>query len=224
MLNSWWLPTVISACCMGVYDICKKDAVKDNSVMPTLFFTTLCGSVFFVLLALVRGELLTSFACTPKEYFLVLAKSTIVASSWICVYYAMRELPISLASPIRSTSPVWTMLGGILLFGEVPNWLQAIGIVLIFAGYFLFTKLGKLEGFSWKSRGMQLIILGTLLGAASALYDKFLLNTMELNRQMMQMYFQLIWSSCWADSPFCAIYSATGTPLCGSGASRRPAY
>ena len=30
MLNSWWLPTAISACCMGVYDICKKDAVKDN--------------------------------------------------------------------------------------------------------------------------------------------------------------------------------------------------
>lgn len=159
--------------------------------MPALFFATLSGAVFFILIASVRGELLHSLFCTFPEYLLVLLKATIVAASWICVFYAMRELPISLASPIRSTSPLWTMLGGILIFGEIPGWLQAGGIVMIFCGYFLFGQLGKREGFSFRSKGMKLIILGTLLGAASALYDKFLLNIMSLDRQMVQMYFSI---------------------------------
>jgi transporter family protein len=191
MLNSWWLPTLLSAIGLGVYDVCKKHAVKDNSVMPVLFLATLCGTIFFVIISALQGQLLAALQCTTAEYLLILLKSAIVSASWICVYYAMRELPISLASPIRSTSPLWTLLGGILIFREIPTWLQAVGMATILAGYMCFSILGKKEGFPWKSKGMQLIIAGTLLGAASALYDKFLLNTLQLNRQMLQMYFSL---------------------------------
>ena len=191
MINSWWLPTLLSAVGLGVYDVCKKHAVKDNSVMPVLFLATLCGSGFFVIMSALQGQLLAALQCTAAEFLLVLLKSAIVSASWICVYYAMRELPISLASPIRSTSPLWTLLGGILIFREIPTWLQALGMATILLGYMCFSILGKKEGFPWKSKGMQLIIAGTLLGAASALYDKFLLNTLQLDRQMLQLYFSL---------------------------------
>ena len=191
MFNSWWLPTLFSAIGLGVYDVCKKHAVKDNSVMPVLFLATLCGSVFFVAISAIQGGLISALHCSTRDFLLVLLKSAIVSSSWICVYYAMRELPISLASPIRSTSPLWTMIGGILIFREIPTWLQALGMVTILLGYMCFSILGKKEGFNWKSKGMQLIIAGTLLGAASALYDKFLLHTLHLNRQMLQLYFSI---------------------------------
>jgi transporter family protein len=191
MINTWWIPTLISAVCLGIYDVCKKHAVKENSVMPALFLATLSGTVFFVCLSAVQGELVSALKCSATEFFLVMLKSALVASSWICVYYAMRDLPISLASPIRSTSPLWTMIGGILIFREIPTWLQAIGMLCILTGYMLFSMLGKKEGFPWRSKGMQLIIAGTLLGAASALYDKFLLNTLQIDRQMLQLYFSL---------------------------------
>ena len=191
MFNSWWLPTVFSAVALGIYDVCKKHSVKDNAVMPVLFLATLSGTLFLVLISIVQGEFSAALCCTGSEFLLVLLKSLLVSSSWICVYYAMRELPISLASPTRSTSPLWTMLGGIVIFREFPTWLQAAGMAAILAGYMLFSRFGRNEGFPWKSRGMQLMIAGTLLGAASALYDKYLLNILHLDRQMLQMYFSL---------------------------------
>ena len=191
MFNSWWLPTVFSAVALGIYDVCKKHSVKDNSVMPALFFATLSGTLFLAVFTLITGDFFLLFECSLRDFFLILLKSVLVSSSWICVYYAMRELPISLASPIRSTSPLWTMLGGIMIFREFPTWLQTVGMAAILAGYICFSFFGKREGFPWRSRGMQLIALGTLLGAASALYDKYLLNILKIDRQMLQMYFSL---------------------------------
>jgi hypothetical protein len=47
-VDSWYIPTIISALGLGLYDICKKHAVKENSVMPVLFLATLSGTVFFL--------------------------------------------------------------------------------------------------------------------------------------------------------------------------------
>ena len=191
MISAWYLPTVISAAALGFYDICKKHAVRDNSVMPVLFFATLSGTGFFVLMTLARGGAAQMFRCGWDGQMLVALKALLVSSSWICVYYAMRELPISLAAPIRSTSPLWTLAGGILLYREIPTWTQALGMAVILTGYMLFTFLGGREGFPWRSRGMRLILAGTLLGAASALYDKYLLNVRRLDPVMLQFFFSL---------------------------------
>ncbi len=190
-VDSWYISTIVSAFGLGLYDICKKHAVKDNSVMPVLFFATLSGTLFFVFMSLCSGNTAAVWRTDFTEQLLVAVKSLLVSSSWICVYYAMRELPISLASPIRSTSPLWTMAGGIIIFREIPTLFQALGMAVILSGYVLFSFFGSREGFPWKSKGMQLIISGTLLGAASALYDKYLLNTLNLAPGMVQFYFSL---------------------------------
>ena len=46
----WVLPILGSALMLGIYDISKKQAVKDNSVLPVLFWATTIGSIFFLLL------------------------------------------------------------------------------------------------------------------------------------------------------------------------------
>ena len=58
MMNalSGWLPLILlSALGLGVYDLCKKHAVRENPIMPVLFFATLCGSTFFVLGTVAAG-------------------------------------------------------------------------------------------------------------------------------------------------------------------------
>ena len=190
-LPDWFLPTVCSAFALGFYDICKKHAVNRNSVMPVLFYATLSGSLLYVIGMLLCGRFASSASCTAPQFWLVMLKSLLVSSSWICVYYAMRELPISLASPIRASSPVWTVIGGIVLFGEQPGWMQLLGMIAVFAGYWLFAGLGKKEGFPILSKGVLLIVAGTLLGASSALYDKYLLNVCRLPREMLQFYFSV---------------------------------
>ena len=192
----WFLPVLGSALGLGFYDLCKKHAVRENSVMPVLFYATLCGSTVFTVMTFLFGDWQSSVYCTRSTWILVLLKSLLVASSWTCVYYAMRELPISLASPIRASAPLWTFFGSMLLYSEIPTVWQGVGMVLIFAGYYFFSVFGKLEGFSFRSsRGMHLIVLGTLLGAGSALYDKYLLGVLHLPRGSVQFWFSvdLVW-------------------------------
>ena len=188
---SWFLPTLLSAFALGFYDIFKKHAVNRNSVMPVLFFATLSGSALYVAVLAGCGRISGAVVCTAPQFLLVFLKSLLVSSGWICVYYAMRELPISLASPIRASSPLWTVLGGVLLFSELPSGLQFLGMAAIFAGYWFFAGLGKKEGFPPLSRGVILILAGTLLGAGSALYDKYLLNVCRIPREMLQFYFSV---------------------------------
>ncbi len=188
----WFLPVVASAIGLGFYDVCKKHAVRENSVMPVLFFATLSGSLFFLAGEFLFGDFRTAASCSTRVFTLVFLKSLLVASSWTCVYYAMRDLPISLAAPIRASSPLWTFLGGLVLFHEIPTLAQAFGMALIFGGYYFFSVLGKLEGFSFRrSRSVHLILLGTLLGAGSALYDKYLLNTLRIPRDTLQLWFSI---------------------------------
>lgn len=191
-IPAWFLPIVASAVGLGFYDICKKHAVRDNSVMPVLFFATFSGSAFFVLGTLLFGDFSGAIHCSPHHWLLLLVKSLLVGTSWTCVYYAMRELPISIAAPIRASSPLWTFIGSLILFSEVPTLLQGVGMLLIFIGYYLFSVLGKMEGISFRRhRGAHLILLGTLLGAASALYDKYLLNVIQIPRNTVQLWFSI---------------------------------
>ncbi len=192
ILPAWFLPILASAFALGFYDVSKKHAVRENSVMPVLFFATLSGSLIYLLCLTISGQFFKSADCTMWQWNLLLAKSLLVSASWICVYYAMRELPISIASPIRASAPLWTFIGGLLIFNEIPTLLQAVGMISIFAGYYTFSLLGKMENISFsKHRGIHLIFLGTLLGAISALYDKYLLGILQIPRNTVQFWFSI---------------------------------
>jgi len=186
----WLIPILLSSLTLGFYDIFKKKAVDDNSVMPVLFLATLCGSVAFLLGMLATGQFLAAAGCSVWHWHLLLLKSLLVSGSWICVYYAVRELPISIASPIRASAPFWTFLGSLILYCEVPTFMQALGMVAIFAGYYAFSLIGKMEGISFRRhRGIHLAMLGTILGASSALYDKYLLGVLHIPRNTVQFWF-----------------------------------
>ena len=159
-LPAWLLPILLSAFGLGFYDLCKKHAVRDNPIMPVLFLATLCGSTFFVLAVVVTGELGSVLFCGTRTWLLTFAKALLVAASWSCVYYAMRELPISIVAPVRATAPLWTFLGSLFLFREIPTPLQGIAMLVIFAGYYLFSVIGKQEGISFlHHRGAHMVLL-----------------------------------------------------------------
>lgn len=187
----WLFPVLASAAALGFYDICKKHAVRDNSVMPVLFYSSCAGAAALLCWLAFGGGLSAAFRASAAERGLLFLKSLMVGASWVCVYYAMRDLPITLASPLRSTSPLWTFFGGVLIFHERLSLPQLIAAAVIFVGYYFFSVCGRLEGFSLRSRGMLLIIAGTLLGAGCALYDKYLLNVLKLPRDRVQLHFML---------------------------------
>ena len=204
IMEKYLILILLSALALGLYDFCKKLSVRDNSVMPTLFWATFSGSLFYIIFVACCGNLV-NYATDFKNYHefcLIIIKSIIVGSSWICGYYALRELPLSIAAPIRATAPLWTFAGGVFLFHEIPSIRQGAGMICIFIGYYLFSIIGKLEGISFtKHRGIHLIFLATLLGATSALYDKYLLTTVGISKNTVQFYFSIelviFLGTCW---------------------------
>ncbi len=189
-MADWVLPILGSALVLGIYDVFKKHAVRENSVMPVLFLATLSGTLFFLLLTGVKSFFAPLTLNFSKEVlFLVFLKSFLVSASWAFVYYGLRELPVSIAAPLRATAPLWSVIGAVILFGEIPHGLQYPGMLLILSGCILFTVIGKKENSSWRSKGFLFTMTGTLLGAASALYDKFLLGSKHIDPVSLQFHF-----------------------------------
>lgn len=186
-----WIPFIlISALLLALYDTAKKHSVRDNGVMPVLFLATACGALTFVMALAAGGQLCAALTISRSGFWLVALKSLIVSASWVFVYYAMRALPLSIAAPIRASAPLWTLIGAIALFHEIPTPTQAAGMAAILAGYWLFSAAGKAEGIRFTRHiGVFYAFAGTLLGAGSALYDKYLLRSCGLARNTLQLWF-----------------------------------
>jgi drug/metabolite transporter (DMT)-like permease len=195
----WAVLSLISALFLGFYDICQKHALRDNPVVPVLFVSTATG-------ASVWGVLLGAQALAPTTFpellrvpelgwaahAQLLLKSAIVAASWLCTYLAVKHLPISLAAPIRSTSPLWTLAAALALLGERPSWLQLLGVLTTLLSFFGLSLVGRLEGVHFhRNRWVGFMIVGTLLAATSGLYDKLLLGKLLLPPATVQCWFSI---------------------------------
>ena len=190
-MASWLLPVLASALLLGVYEIFKKHALRDNSVMPILFWSSLCGALGYAAFLGATGKLAQSLDAPPELWGVLLFKPLLVGTSWFFGYYGLREVPITLASPLNATSLLWSFFGGLAVYGERLTWMQIAAAVVIFAGLYLFSGAGKLEGFTLRSRGIVLILLGTVVGAMCSLYDKYLLNIRQLPREQVQLFFSV---------------------------------
>lgn len=175
-VDSWLFWILASSIGLSMYDLCKKASVKHNSVFPTLFVTTFSGWAALSLFLLFSGRLYTAAAIEPKQISLLFLKSCIVAASWTATYLALRTLPITCAAPIRASGPFWTLIGAILIFAEIPDAIQSIGMALVLAGCVFFSLSSRRDQAAGGLKAVALAFTGTVLGSCSALYDKHLIQ------------------------------------------------
>ena len=195
----WAALSLTSALFLGLYDTCQKHALRDNPVLPVLVISTgTCATVWTALLAVQRcaPSALPTSLLVPELNWLVhaelLLKAVIVGASWLCTYLAVKHLPISLAAPIRATSPLWTLSAAIVLLAERPSPLQVLGISTTLLSFFGLSLVGRLEGVHFhRDRWVGYMVMGTLFGAASGLYDKLLLGKLALAPATVQAWFSV---------------------------------
>ncbi|MBR5852151.1 MAG: DMT family transporter [Bacteroidaceae bacterium] len=182
----WALLAFMSAALLGCYDFFKKVSLKENSVLAVLFLNTLFSSLLFapfILLShagiITQGQLYVP-QIGLETHLLLLLKAVIVLSSWLCGYIGIKHLPITIVSPIQSTRPVLVLLGALFLFGETLNLYQWIGVTIAIISVFLLSRSGKREGIDFThNRWVVFVALAALFGAVSALYDKYLMRSIE---------------------------------------------
>ncbi len=195
----WIVASLVSAFFLGCYDLCTKHAVRDNAVLPVLFIANVCSATVWLALmslhAVAPGVLPATLEVAPLtalQHAQLLLKSAIVAASWCCSYFAVKHLPVSIAAPIRATGPMWTLLGALLVLGERPTWLQMLGIVTTIGSFIALSFAGKREGIHFhRDKWLAWLYGGTLLGALSGLYDKFLLGRLGFTASTVQAWFSI---------------------------------
>lgn len=193
----WLALAFLSAALLGLYDVSKKQALKDNAVIPVLFLNTLCSSLIFLPFILFSattdvfdGTLLYVPICGWEVHKYIIVKSFIVLGSWLFGYFGMKHLPITIVGPINATRPVMVLLGALLIFGERLNGWQWIGVVLAMVSFMLLSRSGKKEGIDFRhNRWIYFVVLSSLLGAVSALYDKFLMQ--RFDSMLVQSWFTI---------------------------------
>lgn len=174
----WILFALCSALCLGCYDIMKKLSLRGNNVLTVLMLNTVFGAMLMspvIISELASGS--WGLADTLRGHLLILFKALIVLGSWILGYFAIKHLPLTIQGPINASRPVMVLVGAVVIFGERLNTIQWIGILLGFMSLFFISRLGAQEGFSLKrSRWLWMSVGAAVLGAVSALFDKYLME------------------------------------------------
>ena len=185
----WILFACVSATLLGFYDVFKKQSLRDNAVLTVLLLNCLFSSIIFLPMIWYAP-----FGGWEVQKYIVL-KAFIVLSSWICGYYAMKHLPLTIVGPVNASRPMLVLLGAMFIFGERLNLFQWTGVLLALSSFLLLKLGGKKEGIDFmRNRWALCLIAAALLGACSGLYDKYLMSSPEegglgLNRLTVQSYF-----------------------------------
>ncbi|MDO4948931.1 MAG: DMT family transporter [Bacteroidales bacterium] len=184
----WLLLSFLSATLLGFYDVFKKLSLRDNAVIPVLFLNTLFSTLIF--LPVIVGT--ASDFCWEQQRLIVL-KAVIVLSSWVFGYLGIKHLPITIVGPINATRPVWVLVGALLMFGERLNLRQWLGVILTVISVYLLSQSGRREGIRFAhNRWIYYVVLAAVLGAVSALYDKYLMAPLGqgvgIDRRLVQSW------------------------------------
>ena len=184
----WLSLAFASAALLGLYDATKKKALTGNAVLPVLLLNTFFCSLFFLPAILSAecgfgwfdGTVLESSCGTLRAHGLVVLKSAIVLTSWIFGYFGMKHLPLTIVGPINATRPVLVLLGALLIFGERLNASQWAGVLLALVSLFLLGRSSRREGVDFAhNRWILCIAAAALTGAASGLYDKYIMTRLD---------------------------------------------
>ena len=192
----WLILGFVSAIFLGTYDIFKKTSLQNNAVIPVLFLSVVASSIlllpFLIVSHLGIKPFEDSIFYVPvvdfHTHIFIFTKAIIVLSSWLFAYFGVKHLPITIASPIKATQPIWTVVGAMFFFGERLNLYQSIGVGITLIYFFLFSFNGKKENLSFRTnKWFVFIVLATLTGAISGLYDKYLMK--QFDHMAVQVYY-----------------------------------
>ena len=196
----WVGAALLSAMLLGLYDVSKKRSLKGNAVVVVLLLNTLFSTILFTPVILdaelelgwFDGTALASTCGSVGDHLLVVLKAAITLSSWLCGYYAIKHLPLTIVGPVNATRPVVVLVGALLFFGEDLNAWQWGGVLLTIVSLYLLSRAGSRESIDFRhNRHVWALFAAMLLGAVSGLYDKFIIANCSLHPLFVQSWFGL---------------------------------
>lgn len=209
----WIILAILSALCLGCYDVSKKRSLDGNSVVGVLT-VSICLSSALLLIQWLCSRLMPEIMAgtlfyvphvSLQAHLLIICKAALVLASWLCAYMALKHLPLSLVAPMQATRPMWTLVGAVIIFNEILNGWQWLGVLCALGSVLIYSlverKKDKQTVIEQKTY-LVFLILGILFGSASGLYDKYLMR--QLDHNAVQVYYTwyqavmmvILWAIC----------------------------
>jgi transporter family protein len=173
----WILLAVISSISLGFIDVFRKLSLERNNVFAVLLINVLVCTIMVSPLTMMSLMGRPECSLSAQGHTLIALKSLIVTISWLLGFASIKYLPLSISGSINAARPILVLVGAIAIFGESPNTIQWVGIILGFVSLLWVGFIGRREKVE-KGAGIWIAlgILSIVLWAASGLYDKWLIG------------------------------------------------
>lgn len=181
----WILLVLLYGLLKGAREIAKKKAMEINTVMEVLFSYTVMSFLMILPQAGQAGGL------ELKYVPLIAVKSFAMFVAWLCSFYSLKKIPVSLFGVLSLSRVLFSTSLGIFLLGESLGWLQIIGLVLVCTGLLLLkardTKTPGENKISWIY--IVLALVSCLFNAFSGFLDKVLMK--DITSSQLQFWYSL---------------------------------
>ncbi len=191
MKVAWvWLVLVFGVL-RGVRELMKKKAIEKSSVMDVLFFYTLISFL------LVVPDAKNAMGLTPVQLSLTALKAFVIFIAWMCGFYALERMPVSLYGVLDLSRMLFSTLLGVIFVGETMALPQIIGLILVSSGLVLLKAKKKKSPLQEENVSGKLLIMALaccLLNSVSGTMDKILMRDMLSSQlQFWYMLFLVLW-------------------------------
>jgi len=185
-----WLVLVFGVL-RGVRELMKKKAIEKSSVMDVLFFYTLISFL------LVVPDAKNAMGLTPVQLSLTALKAFVIFIAWMCGFYALERMPVSLYGVLDLSRMLFSTLLGVIFVGETMALPQIIGLILVSSGLVLLKAKKKKSPLQEENVSGKLLIMALaccLLNSVSGTMDKILMRDMLSSQlQFWYMLFLVLW-------------------------------
>ena len=185
-----WLVLVFGVL-RGVRELMKKKAIEKSSMMDVLFFYTLISFL------LVVPDAKNAMGLTPVQLSLTAVKAFVIFIAWMCGFYALERMPVSLYGVLDLSRMLFSTLLGVIFVGETMALPQIIGLILVSSGLVLLKAKKKKSPLQEENVSGKLLLMALcccLLNSVSGTMDKILMRDMLSSQlQFWYMFFLVIW-------------------------------
>lgn len=187
----WIILVLIYGILKGVRDIAKKKALTLNGVVEVLFVYTALAFIFTVPTS---GHI---SGVPVKEMLLIAFKSFIIFVAFLCSFYAIEKMPISLYGVLDLSRMLFAMILGVVVLKEKLGTTQIIAMVLVAAGLLLLKykprkeREGVEKGEHVATYIFILAFVSTFLNAVSGMLDKILMGGGNITSGQLQFWYML---------------------------------
>lgn len=182
---TWIFLVLLYGLLKGGREIAKKKAMEVNSVMEVLVAYTVLSFVMVI------PQVGNAGGMEPKYFLFIAIKSFCMFLAWLCSFYTLKRIPVSLYGVLSLSRVLFATFMGIFFLGETLGLWQILGLILVCTGLLLLKVKDKKSTPESQVKWIYIVLalVSCLFNAISGFLDKVLMK--DITSSQLQFWYML---------------------------------